>query len=63
MIQTFTQLLHQKTKQKGMKTATIVADVLCISQDAAYRRIRNPESFLLHLQKDSLQEEQRWLSK
>jgi len=45
MIQTFTQLLHQKTKQKGMKTATIVADVLCISQDAAYRRIRNPESF------------------
>jgi hypothetical protein len=45
MIDTFTQLLHQKTKQQGMKTATIVADILCISQDAAYRRIRSPQTF------------------
>jgi hypothetical protein len=45
MIDTFTQLLHQKTKQLGMKTATIVADILCISQDAAYRRIRSPQTF------------------
>ncbi len=44
MIDTFTQLLHQKTKQQGMKTANIVADILCISQDSAYRRIRNPLS-------------------
>ena len=27
-----------------MKTAAIVADLLHISEDAAYRRIRNPES-------------------
>ena len=44
MIESFTQLLHQKTKRKGMKTAAIVADLLHISEDAAYRRIRNPES-------------------
>ncbi len=44
MIESFTQLLHQKTKRKGMKTAAIVADLLNISEDAAYRRIRNPES-------------------
>lgn len=45
MIKTFTQLLHFKAQQKGMKTALIIADVLSISQDASYRRMRSPLTF------------------
>jgi hypothetical protein len=44
MIENFTQLLNEKTKKMGLRTAAFMADLLSISEDAAYRRIRNPQA-------------------
>jgi hypothetical protein len=44
MAHTFTQEFTEKTRKLGFRTATIMADLLCISEDAAYRRLRNPQS-------------------
>ena len=45
MIETFTKILNEKTKKMGIRTAAIMSDLLNISEDAAYRRIRNPQAF------------------
>ena len=45
MIETFTQILNEKTKKMGIRTAAMMSDLLNISEDAAYRRIRNPQAF------------------
>lgn len=45
MMQNFTQILNEKTKKMGLRTAAIIADILNISEDAAYRRIRDPYTF------------------
>ena len=42
MIEIFTKILNEKTKRMGIRTAATMADLLNISEDAAYRRIRNP---------------------
>lgn len=42
MIENFTKILNEKTKRMGIRTAATMADLLNISEDAAYRRIRNP---------------------
>ena len=44
MIDTFTEILTQKTKKMGLRTASMMADLLNISEDSAYRRIKNPRS-------------------
>ena len=44
MIENFTQQLNDKTKRMGLRTAAFMADLLSISEDAAYRRIRNPQA-------------------
>ena len=44
MIETFTDILSQKTKKMGLRTAALMADLLHISEDSAYRRIKNPKS-------------------
>lgn len=44
MIETFTEILNQKTKKMGLRTAAMMADLLNISEDSAYRRIKNPRS-------------------
>ena len=44
MIDTFTEILTQKTKKMGLRTAAMMADLLNISEDSAYRRIKNPQS-------------------
>ncbi|MFZ9970343.1 MAG: hypothetical protein ACO3GK_03420, partial [Bacteroidia bacterium] len=45
MIKKLPQILHEKSRQRGLRTAAIVADLLHISEDSAYRRIKRPESF------------------
>ena len=45
MMENFTQILNEKTKKMGLRTAAIIADILNISEDAAYRRIRDPYTF------------------
>ena len=44
MIENFTQLLNEKTKKMGIRTAALMSDLLNISEDAAYRRMRNPQA-------------------
>jgi len=45
MIKKLPQILHEKSRQRGFRTAAIVADLLNISEDSAYRRIKRPQSF------------------
>ena len=44
MIENFTHILNEKTKRMGIRTAAFMSDLLNISEDAAYRRMRNPQA-------------------
>ena len=44
MIQNFTHILNEKKKRMGIRTAAFMSDLLNISEDAAYRRMRNPQA-------------------